>query len=149
MTRSVCNSGSATLELLTRDLEPGGRVEFRDRTGLHMTLHVERLADAPEGSLFTLAHGHAGHLGELVPDPFVKLFRGVDGSWTPLEIATPFTQVVTAEAGDTVRVVLREEHRRLVKLVEVWMRNVKVNLLSARHVFQKEEVCSPAEYQTA
>ncbi|MET0795402.1 MAG: hypothetical protein ABW061_28040 [Polyangiaceae bacterium] len=38
-------------------------------------------------------------------------------------------QVVTAEVGDTVRVVLRDEHRRLVKLVEVWMRNVRTALL--------------------
>jgi hypothetical protein len=129
MTRSVCSSASATLELLTRDLEPGERVEFRDRSGLHMTLHVERLSDCASGSLFTLAHVHAGHLGELVPDPLVTLLRGLDCSWTPLEISTAFAEVVTAEARDAVRVLLRDEHRRLVKLTEVWMRNVKAGPL--------------------
>lgn len=149
MTKSVCLSASATLELLTRDLEPGERVEFRDRMGVHMTLHVERLADVSAGSLFTLAHAHAGHLGELICDPMVTLIRELDGSWVPLEVATPFTRMVTAEVGDPVRVLLRDEHRRLVKLVEVWTASIHVNLLSARNAFQREEVCSPAEYQTA
>ena len=148
MTRSVCSSASTTLELLTGDLEPGECVEFRDSAGIHMALHVERLADAPAGSLFTLAHAHAGHLGEFIPDPLVALFRSPDGSWTPLEITTPFAQVVAAEL-DPLRVVLRDEHRRLVALTEVWMRNVEVNLLRARHILRKEEVCLPAEYQTA
>jgi hypothetical protein len=80
MTRPICPSASVTLELLTRDLEPGDRVEFRDRTGVHMTLHVERLADVAPGSLLTVAHAHSGHLGELVPDPLVTLLRGLDGA---------------------------------------------------------------------
>ncbi|MEO8901160.1 MAG: hypothetical protein ABI488_05755 [Polyangiaceae bacterium] len=149
MTRSVCNSASATLELLTRDLDSGERAEFRDRSGVHMTLHVSRLADCAAGSLFSIAHAHAGHLGELVPDPLVTLLRGLDGAWTPTEISTPFAHVVTAEVGDTVRVVLRDEHRQLVKLTEVWTRNVRFNLLRSAHAFRKEEMCSPAEYQTA
>jgi hypothetical protein len=149
MTRPVCRSASATLELLTGDLEPSGRTEFGDRTGKHMTLYVARLADCGAGSLFTVAHAHAGHLGELVPDPMVTLLRGLGGSWVPLEIATPFAHVVTAEAGDPVRVVLRDEHRRLAKLVDVWMVDVRDGLLRAEPVLQKEEMCSPAEYQTA
>ena len=146
MTRSVCSSASATLEILIRDLDPGERCEFRNRAGVHMTLHVERLADCAAGSLFTIAHAHAGHLGELVPDPMVTLLRSLDGSWTPLKISTPFTQVVTAEAGDAARVVLRDEHRRLVTLVDVWMRKVEVNLLRASHILEKEEMCSPVAY---
>ncbi len=149
MTRSVCISASATLELLTRGLEPGERAEFRDPAGAHMTLCVSRFQDVPAGSLFAVAHAHAGHLGELICDPSVLVVRAIDGSWTPLEISTPFTLVVTAEAGDTARVVLRDEHRRLVKLVEVWMRNVRSNLLRAQPVLRKEEMCSPVEYQTA
>lgn len=113
-----------------------------------MTLHVERLADVAPGSLLTVAHAHSGHLGEPVPDPLVTLLRGLDGAWTPLEITTPFTHLVTVEL-DPLRVVLRDEHRRLVKLVDVWMRQVEANLLRAHHAFQKEEMCSPAEYQTA
>jgi hypothetical protein len=42
------------------------------------------------------------------------------------------THVVTAEACDAVRVVLRDEHRRLVTLVDVWMRNAGLNLVRAR-----------------
>jgi hypothetical protein len=146
MTGSVCSSASATLELLTRDLEPGERAEFRDPAGMHMTLFVSRLQDAPAGAPFTIAHAHANHFGELICDPIVTLLRAIDGSWTPLEIATPFAHVITAEAGDTARVILRAEHRRLVKLVEVWMRNVKANLLRARPVLQKEEMCSLVAY---
>lgn len=142
MTRSVCNSAAATLETLTRDLDPGERTEFRARTGVHMTLYVERLRDVSAGSLFTAAHAHAGHLGELVPDPMVTLLRCLDGSWVPLEISTPFARVVTAETGDRVRIVPRDEHRRLVKLVEAWMRNVRVNLLGSAHAFREEEMCS-------
>ena len=149
MTKSVCNSASATLALLARDLEPGEHAEFHDRSGVHMTLHVERLADGASGSLFTLAHAHSGHLGELIPDPRVVVLRSVDGSWTPTEISTPFACIVTAEAGDPLRVVARDEHRRLVKLVEVWMRNVRANLLRAQPALRKEEMCSPVEYQTA
>ena len=149
MATSVCSSATATLDLLARDLGPGERTEFRNRHGLRMTLYVERLPDVPAGSRFTVAHAHAGHLGELICDPMVTLLRGMDGSWTPLEISTPFARVVTAEVGDTARVVLRDEHRRLVKLVEVWMRQVQANLLGAQPLFQKEEMCSPAEYQTA
>lgn len=141
MTRSVCNSASATLELLTRDLDSGERAEFRDRSGVHMTLHVSRLADCAAGSLFSIAHAHAGHLGELVPDPLVTLIHGVDGSWVPLEISTPFAHLVTADTGDRVPVILRGEHRRLVALVNVWMRNVEVNLLK-RDALQGEEMCS-------
>jgi hypothetical protein len=146
MAKSVCLSTSGTLALLTRDLEPGQRTEFRDPAGEHMTLFVSHLADPAAGSVFTLAHAHAGHLGELICDPLVTLLRTVDGSWVPLEISTPFAHVVTVEAGDAVHVVLRDEHRRLVKLTEVWMRNVEVNLLRARHVLQKEEMCSPVAY---
>jgi hypothetical protein len=128
MTTSVCSSASATLALLTRDLEPGEPVEFRDGSGVHMTLHVERLADCASGSLYTLAHRHAGHLGELVPDPLVTLLSCRVESWTPLEIATPFAHLVTVEL-DPLRVVLRDEHRRLIKLTELWMANIKANLL--------------------
>jgi hypothetical protein len=149
MTTSICRSASATLEQLTRDLEPGGRAEFRDPAGVHMTLYVSRLPEVPAGSLFTIAHAHAGHIGEPICDPLVTLLRAVDGSWVPLEITTPFAHVVTAEAGDPVRIVARDEHRRLLKLVEIWMRNVSANLLRAHHVLQKEEVCSLAEYLTA
>jgi hypothetical protein len=113
-----------------------------------MTLHVARLADVAPGSLFTIAHAHTGHLSELICDPLVTLLHHVDGSWTPFEITTPFTHLVTVEL-DPVRVVLRDEHRRLVKLVDVWMRQVEANLLRAHHAFQKEAICSPAEYQTA
>ena len=145
MTRSVCNSASDTLDLLTRDLEPGERTEFRDRTGVHMTLYVERLPDVRAGSIFTVAHAHTGHLGELVCDPLVTLLRGPDGSWTPLEISTPFTHLATVEL-DPRRVVLRDEHRRLVKLTDVWMLNIRANLLRAHSSLQKEEMCSLVAY---
>ena len=144
MTRSVCSSASATLETLTRDLEPGERSEFRDPAGLHMTLYVSRFQDVAAGSLFAVAHAHAGHLGELICDPSVLVVRAIDGSWVPLEIATPFSLVVTAEASDGVRVVLPIEHRRLVKLVDVWMR--KANILRAQPVLGKEEMCSLVAY---
>ncbi len=133
MTTCVCSSASATLELLTRDLELGERAEFRDPAGVHMTLYVSPLQVVSAGPSFTIAHAHVGHLGELIPDPMVTLLRSLDGSWTPLEISTPFACIVTAEAGDSARVVLRDEHRRLVKLVEVWMRNVRANLLPGAH----------------
>jgi len=126
-------------------MDPGERAEFRDPAGVHMTLYVSRFQDVPAGSLFAVAHAHAGHLGELVADPSVLVLRVLDGSWTPLEIATPFAHVVTAEF-DPVRVVLRDEHRRLVKLTEVWMRNVSANLIRAHHVLQKEEMCSLDAY---
>ena len=61
---------------------------------------------------------------------------------------TPFAHLVTVEL-DPLRVVLRDEHRRLAKLADVWMRQVEANLLRAHHAFQKAEMCSPAEYQTA
>jgi len=38
-----------------------------------------------------------------------------------------------------------DAHRRLVKLVEVWMRDVHANLLRAQPVL-KEEVCSLLAY---
>lgn len=111
-----------------------------------MTLYVERLPDVPASSVFTVAHAHTGHLGELICDPLVTLLRGPDGSWTPAEISTRFARVVTAEAGDIVRVILRDDHRRLVTLVNVWMRQVRANLLGAQPVLQKEEVCSLVAY---
>ena len=56
--------------------------------------------------------------------------------------------------SDAARVPLRDEHRRLVKLVEIWTTNINQNLLRARYAFQNaflprgliEEMCSPAEY---
>ena len=111
-----------------------------------MTLYVARLADRAPGSLFTLAHAHTGHLGELVCDPLVTLLRGPDASWTPLEISTPFARVVTTEARGTMRLVQRDEHRRLVTLVNVWMRRVRANVLCAQPVLQKEEICSLVAY---
>jgi len=139
MTTCVCSSASATLELLTDGLERGGRAEFRDPTGVHMTLYVERLQDARAGSLFIVAHYHRGR--ELVPDPEVALLRRSD-AWTPLSIALPLSVVVTAGNDGIVIGGRREEHRRLVKLVDVWMANVSANLL--RHSVPEEQRMLPA-----
>jgi hypothetical protein len=87
MKRSVCSSPAARRETLTRDFEPGERTELRDRKGGHVTLYVERLGDVSAGSLFTLAHAHAGHLGELICDPTVVVLRSLDGSWAPFGAA--------------------------------------------------------------
>src|SRR5882724_8229052 len=67
MTTSVCHAAAATLALLTHDLEPGERAESRDRSGLHMPLFVERLQDAPAGSLFVVTHYYRGR--EPIPTP--------------------------------------------------------------------------------
>ncbi len=144
MTRPVCSSASDTLELLTSDLEPGGRAEFRDRAGVHMTLFVERLPDVPTGSLFIVAHYHRGR--EPIPDPEVALLRSSGGRWTPLSIALPQSVVVTAGNDGVVIEGRRDEHRRLVKLVDVWMANVSANLLRTQGVLQKEKMCSPVAY---
>jgi hypothetical protein len=111
-----------------------------------MTLHIERLGNVAAGSLFTIAHAHAGHLGALVCDPMVTLLRDVDGSWVPLKISTPFTQVVTAEARDEARIILRGEHCCLVKLVNVWLANVRVSLLRARDALRTEDAPSVVDY---
>jgi hypothetical protein len=66
MTRSVCRTAAATLDLLTDGLDPGDRIEVRGRAGVHMALHVERLHDGPAGPLFTVAHRHPGQ--EPVPE---------------------------------------------------------------------------------
>jgi hypothetical protein len=144
MTRSICSSASDTLELLTRDLEPGGRAEFRDRAGVHMTLFVERLPDVPAGSLFIVAHYHRGR--EPIPDPEVALLRRHDGRWIPLSIALPLCVVVTTGNEGVMTEVPSDEHCRLVKLVDVWMANVRANLLRTQGVLQKEELCSPVAY---
>jgi len=140
MTTCVCSSASATLKLLTDGLEPGGRAEFRDRSGLHMTLYVERLQDARSGSVFVVAHYHRGR--EPMPDPEVALLLRPDGSWTPLSIALPLSIVVTAGNDGIVIGGRRDEHHRLVKLVDIWMANVRVGLL--RHSVQEEQRMMPA-----
>lgn len=142
MTKSVCQAAAATLELLTRDLEPGERAEARDRTGVHMTLHVERLADGPAGSLFVLAHRHHGR--EPVPDPAVVLL--CDGEyWTPLSITLPLSHVLTAGMDGVVIATRRDEHRRLVQLVDVWMRNVRAGLLRQDRL-ENQEIAAPWAY---
>jgi hypothetical protein len=147
MTRSVCHAAAATLDLLTDGLEIGDRIEVRDRDGVHMALHVERLPAGPAGPLFVFAHRPVGR--EPVPDPEVVLLRAAVGRWTPLSITLPSSHLVTASTDGAVVAERRDEHRRLVKLVDLWMRIVSANLLRTHHLLQEEEVCSPAEYQPA
>ncbi len=142
MTKSVCQTAASTLDFLTRDIEPGERVEVRDRTGIHMTLHVERLPDGPAGSLFIVAHRHVGR--EPVPDPEVALLRTADGCWTPLSITLPLSHLVTV-GPDGVFVARRDEHRRLVKLVELWMANVRLGLLTQDRL-EDQEIAAPFAY---
>lgn len=143
MTNSVCQSAAATLELLTNGLQPGERVEVRDRAGVHMTLHVEQLPDGPAGALFVFAHRHVGRLP--VPDPAVSLLRSTDGRWTPLSITLPLSHIVTAGTDGVVVAARRDEHRRLVKLVDVWMANVRAGLLQQSRP-ENQEIVAPAAY---
>lgn len=143
MTKSVRQSAAATLELLTDGLQLGERVEVRDRAGLHMTLHVERLPDGPAGALFAFAHRHVGRLP--VPDPEVILLHTANGCWTPLSITLPISHVVTAGADGVVVAGRRSEHRRLVNLVEVWMSNVRAGLLK-QGVLEDQKVQGPVAY---
>lgn len=143
MIRSVCPWACSTIERVTDGIEPGECVEIRDRSGVHMTLHVERLADGPAGSVFVLAHRHPGR--EPVPDPEVTMLRGSDGHWTPLSIAMPFSSLMTARPDGSVMATRRNEHRRLIKLVEVWMTNVRTNLLKAVAP-ENEEIQGPVVY---
>jgi hypothetical protein len=136
-------AAAATLDLLTGDREVGTSVEIRDRTGVHMPVHVERLADATVGSVFTVAHRHVGR--EPVPDPEVLLLRTAEGLWLPLSITLPLSHLVTATADGTVLRGRRGEHRRLVKLVEVWMSNVRVNLLK-QDALEEQEISPTAAY---
>lgn len=143
MTKSVCLAAASTLHLLTADLDPGARAELRDRTGVHMTLHVERLPDVVIGSVFTLAHRHAAR--ESIPDPEVTLLRTAGGQWTPLSITLPLSHLVTATTDGGVLRGRRDEHRQLVALVEVWMSNVRVNLLK-QHALEDQEISPGASY---
>lgn len=143
MIRSVSPSACGTLERVTDGIEAGECVEIRDRSGVHMTLHVERLADRPAGSVFVLAHRHIGR--EPVPDPEVTMLRGSDGHWTPLAIALPFSSLTTASTDGSVMATRRNEHRRLITLVEVWMTNVRTNLLKAGAP-ENEEIRGPVVY---
>lgn len=140
MTTSVCQATAETLEFITSGLETGEGVEFRDRTGMHMDLHVDRLQAVAGGSLFAVAHRHADR--EPVVDPEVTMLRTRDGHWIPLSIALPLSMVATAGADGVVLRERRGEHRKLVKLVDVWMRNVSINLLS-RDSLEDQEI-SPA-----
>lgn len=143
MTKSVCHAAAATLELLTNDMAPGERLEFRDRSGVHMTLHVERLDNCAAASLFTVAHRHAGR--EPVPDPAVVLRRDGDGRWTPLSITLPLSHLVAAGMDGVVIATRRDEQRRLVMLTEVWMHNVRVGLLK-RDCPENQEIEAPVTY---
>jgi hypothetical protein len=143
MTRSVCQLAATTLELLTEDLQPGEHFELRDRAGVHMTLHVERLADVSDRSCFIVAHRHPGRVP--VPDPEVALLRETDGRWTPVSIALPLSRFVTAHMNGSVFAGRRDEHRRLLKLVDVWMHNVRVHLLK-RGVAENQEIVAPVAY---
>lgn len=143
MTKSVCLAAASTLHLLTADLDPGARAELRDRTGVHMTLHVERLPDVVVGSMFTLAHRHAARAS--IPDPEVTLLRTAEGQWTPLSITLPLSHLVTATADGGVLRGRRDEHCQLVTLVEVWMSNVRVNLLK-QDALEDQEISPGASY---
>jgi hypothetical protein len=143
MRKSVCRAAAATLDVLSADLEPWTRTELRDHAGIHMTLHVERVQDGASGALFMVAHRHVGR--ESIPDPEVTLLRTAEGRWTPLSIALPFSNLVTMAADGTLLRGRRGEHRRLVKLTEVWMNNVRVNLLK-QDVLEEQEIPPAARY---
>jgi len=99
-----------------------------------MPLRVRRVGDSALGSLFSVGHYHESTVGTallLVDDPQVTVLRTESGDWVPVSLRTPFAHVVTAEATDSVRLLRTDEHARLVKLVEVWMRNIRTNLLDA------------------
>lgn len=143
MTNSVCPSASETLNHLTDGLQLGERIEVRDRAGVHMTLHVDRLPDSPAGALFVFAHRHVGR--QPVPDPAVSLLRSPHGRWIPLSITLPLSHIVTADTDGVVVAGRRDEHRRLVKLVDVWMANVRAGLLQ-RSRPENREIEAPVAY---
>ncbi len=66
---------------------------------------------------------------EPISDPEVAMRREADGRWTPLSIALPLSHLATVAPDGVAIAGCHDEHRRLVKLVEVWMANVRVNLL--------------------
>lgn len=105
-----------------------------------MTLHVERLADVSDRSCFIVAHRHPAR--EPVPDPEVTLLRTADGCWSPLSIALPLSHLVTAGTDGVVIATRRDDHRRLVKLVEVWIANVRLGLLK-QGLLENQEIEAP------
>jgi hypothetical protein len=132
--KTVCATAGQVLDRVARDLEPGEGRTLREPSGVHMALRVRRLADDAPSLRFVVGHYHESAVGTaqvLVGDPEVMLLRTESGDWVPVSFRTPFTHVVSVEAHDSVRLLRGPEHPRLVKLVEVWMRNVEANLLDA------------------
>jgi hypothetical protein len=119
----------------------------REPSDVHMPLRVRRLDDVAPGSLFSVGHYHestAGTAHTLVADPEVVFLRADSGDWVSLSFRAPFAHVATVDVGDSIRLLRAAEHATLVKLVEVWMRNVEVNLLHGGGL--EEEINHPASY---
>jgi hypothetical protein len=144
---SVCDAARLALDRLTLDIGPGGERTVLEPSGLHMPLRVRRFNDSAHGSLFSVGHYHESTVGTvraLVGDPEVVLLRVQSGVWIPLSLRTPFANVAMAETSGFPRPRLSSEHARLVKLVEVWMRNVEANLLRGNVL--EEQINRAASY---
>ena len=128
----ICDSARRVLDEVTRGLSVGDGRTVSEPSGIHMALRVLRLDDRCAGHRFAVGHYHESAEGRwrtLVGDPEVELLWRPPHDWFPLSLRTPFAFVVTADVGDTLRVLHPIEQERLVKLVDVWMANVKMNLL--------------------
>jgi hypothetical protein len=146
--KPVCEAARRLLDELARGLAPGGERNVREPSGVHMPLFVRRLDDCDAGSCFAFGHYHEGRTGTvltLVPDPEVQLLRAPSGKWTPLSYRTPLAAgAAVIVAAGSVSVVDVAGHSRLVKLVDVWMVNVKANLLVSD--LPAKELCAASSY---